>query len=279
MLLALLRWLVLWLVRRRVEDVRVRYHWRKITAYTAAILGLFLVGRVWLPQVGSLATFLGLLSAGVAVALKDPLVNLAAWLFILWRRPFAVGDRVQVGNFAGDVIDQRLFQFTLLEIGNWVAADQSTGRLVHVPNGQVFTAPLANYTRGFPYIWNELAVLVTFESNWQKAKTILLDVANHHGESMSREAQQRVLRASQQFMIFYSTLNPTVYTSVQDSGVLLTIRYICEARKRRGSAEAMWEDILQRFAEHDDIDFAYPTQRFYDNMREGKPGARATPGS
>jgi small-conductance mechanosensitive channel len=277
-LLALLRWFVLLLVRRRVHDVRSQYYWRKITAYVSAMLGLLLVGWVWLPQVGSLATFLGLLSAGVAVALRDPLVNMVAWFFILWRRPFMVGDRVQIGDFAGDVIDQRLFQFTLLEIGNWIDADQSTGRLVHMPNGQVFTTPLANYTRGFPYIWNELAVLVTFESDWEHAKQILLEVAQQHGVAMTEEARQHVLQASQQFMIFYSTLSPTVYTSVRDSGVMLTIRYICEVRKRRGSAQAMWEDILRRFAERDDIDFAYPTRRFYDNIREGKPEARAAPG-
>jgi small-conductance mechanosensitive channel len=77
-----------------------------------------------------MSTFLGLVAAGIAVALKDPLTNLAGWLFILWRRPFTAGDRVQIGEHKGDVIDLRLFRFTLLEIGNWVHADQSTGRLL-----------------------------------------------------------------------------------------------------------------------------------------------------
>jgi small-conductance mechanosensitive channel len=66
-----------------------------------------------------------------------------------------------------------------------------------------------------------------------------------------------------------------VYTSVADSGVLLTIRYLCDPRKRRSTAEEIWEDILERFGECDDIDFAYPTQRFYNNPIEGKPDARA----
>jgi hypothetical protein len=76
-------------------------------------------------------------------------------------------------------------------------------------------------------------------------------------------------------MIFYSKLTPTVYTSVRDCGVLLTIRYLCDPRQRRTTEEQMWEDILDAFASVDTIDFAYPTQRFYDNAREGKPGARA----
>src|SRR5207247_865051 len=93
--------------------------------------------------------------------------------FILWRRPFEVGDRVQIGPHAGDVIDLGLFQFTLNEIGAWVNADQSTGRIIHVPNGKVFTDPVANYNKGFRYIWNEVPVVVTFESDWRKAKQIL----------------------------------------------------------------------------------------------------------
>jgi hypothetical protein len=75
-------------------------------------------------------------------------------------------------------------------------------------------------------------------------------------------------------MIFYKKLTPTVYTSVKDSGVMLTLRYLCEPRRRRGSAEAIWEGILLRFAEHDDIDFAYPTRRYFDSVVEGKHGTR-----
>jgi len=272
--LSAVRWAILFVMRRRTSDVRTQYYWRKAVTYTVSFLGFLAVGRVWLPGIGSLATFLGLLGAGIAVALKDPLQNLAGWLFILWRRPFAVGDRIQIGSNAGDVIDLRIFQFTLLEIGNWVDADQSTGRLVHVPNGLVFTASTANYTRGFPYIWNEIGVLVTFESEWEAAKQILHAIAAKHAEHTSALAEKQILEASRRFMIFYSTLKPTVYTSVEDSGILLTIRYLCEARHRRGTTEAIWEDVLREFGARDDIDFAYPTVRYYDNPREGKPGTK-----
>jgi small-conductance mechanosensitive channel len=242
--------------------------------YTVSILALFLVGRIWFTGFRSIATFLGLVGAGIAIALKDPLTNLAGWLFILWRRPFRVGDRIQLGNDAGDVIDQRLFQFTLLEIGNWIDADQSTGRLVHIPNGLVFVTPLANYTRGFPYIWNEVPVQVTFESNWESAKAILREIADRHGSQFTQSAERDVLSASRQFMIFYSTLKPTVYTTVKDSGIMLTIRYLCDPRQRRGTSQAIWEDTLREFAKHDDIDLAYPTTRFYNNATEGKVSLR-----
>lgn len=275
--LLLLRWIILFIVGRQTKDAHLRYHWRKGVTYVLATLGLFIVARVWFSWLGSLATFLGLLSAGLAVALREPVQDLAGWLFLIWRRPFVVGDRIEMDGKAGDVIDQRLFQFTMIEIGNWVDADQSTGRLIHMPNGKIFSHPIANYTRSFPYIWNELPITITFESDWLAAKQTLLDIATRHGEQLTEEAEERILTASRRFMIFYSTLAPTVYTRIEPNGVRLTIRYLCEARRRRGTATAIYEDVLRAFGERDDVMFAYPTQRFFDNSREGKAGVRPDP--
>ena len=128
---------------------------------------------------------------------------------------------------------------------------------------------------GFAYIWNEIPVLVTFESNWSKAKEILTEIAKRDADPLSRAAEESVRRAARKFMIFYTHLSPVVYTKIADSGVLLTIRYLCEPRNRRGTEQTISEEILERFAECDDIDFAYPTYRIYDNPAEGKEGARA----
>jgi len=274
LIIVLVRFAVLRVVNRRIQDPRHLYRWRKGITYASFWIALLVAGVIWFPAMRGISTFLGLIGAGLAVALRDPIVNLAGWAFILWRRPFEVGDRIQVGTHAGDVIDVRIFQFTLMEIGNWVDADQSTGRVIHIPNGAIFSQTTANYSQGFSYLWNEVAVLVTFESDWQKAKEILLAIGTRHAEHLGAAAEKRLQEAAQKYMIFYSKLTPTVYTSVRDSGVLLTIRYLCEPRRRRGSEQAIWEDILREFAARDDIDFAYPTQRFYDNAAEGKPGRK-----
>jgi len=269
--------LIIKIVWRRTENVRTLYSWRKTSGYIVIVLGVFLIGRLWLSGFQSIATYLGLLSAGIAIALKDVVSNFAGWLFIISRRPFSVGDRIQIGNHAGDVIDTRFFQFTLMEIGNWVNADQSTGRIIHIPNGMVLSEVLANYSKGFYYIWNEIPVLITFESNWQEAKKILQKIADKDAEQLSKAAEKRVKEASKKFMILYSRLTPIVYTSVQDSGVLLTIRYLCEPQRRRDSEQVIWEDVLKEFAGHKDIDLAYPTQRFYNNQFERKRQDKGSP--
>jgi small-conductance mechanosensitive channel len=270
-----LRRLVLRVVHRRIEDPRAVYQWSKSTSYVALLLSILLVGTVWLEGLRSLGTFLGLLTAGIAIALKDLVASAAGWVFILWRRPFQMGDRIQLGDRAGDVVDVRLFQFTVLEIGNWVDADQSTGRVIHIPNSLVFTEPLFNYTAQFEYIWNEVPVLVTFESDWKRAKEILQEILERRVGQKAEEAEQAMRTASKRFLIHFRKLTPKVYTSVNDSGVLLTLRFVCLARERRGTAEEIWEAILEAFGDAEDIDFAYPTTRMFHGLLEGKPSMRA----
>jgi small-conductance mechanosensitive channel len=203
-------------------------------------------------------------------------VNLAGWMLIVWRRPFAVGDRIQIGIHAGDVMDLTISRFTLAEIGNWVHADQITGRIVHIPTGKVFVEPLAIYSRGMhDFIWNEVAVLVTFESNWKRAKDILIEIAVNHAGHLAESAESKLKEYARDFLVVPVDLTPRVFTTVDESGVLLTVRHVCQSRHRRESTQAIWEDVLDRFAECDDVAFAYPTKRSYDNVREGKRGTGA----
>lgn len=275
LVLVFLRRGILSIVDRRVEDRTLRYKWSKGSAYASFLVGVLLVLQVWLRAIQSVGTFLGLVSAGLAIALKDLVADLAGWIFILWRHPFDLGDRIQIGEHAGDVVDIRIFAITLMEIGNWVGADQSTGRMIHVPNAMVFTQPLANYTAGFPFLWNEVPVLITFESDWRRAKALMQEIVDELAMHTSEEAEQHLRHAAKRFLIHYTKLTPVVYTSVQDSGVLLTARYLTVPRQRRGTAQAIWERILDAFQAAEDIDLAYPTQRLYLNPLEGKPGARA----
>ena len=175
MVLGTIRFAILKIVWRFTEDPKSRYTWKRTVSFVIGFLTIILIASVWLKAIGQLGAFLGLLTAGLAIALKDLLTNIAGWMFILARKPFALGDRIQIGDHAGDVIDLRLFQFTLLEIGNWVDADQSTGRIIHIPNGTIFTQPQSNYSAGFKFIWNEIAVLVTFESDWQGPGSLAKD--------------------------------------------------------------------------------------------------------
>lgn len=260
------------ILHNKVDDIAVRYQWQKIVQYVGVFFTLLFLVRIWFGAFESLGTYFGLLSAGLAIAFKDLLVDLAGWFFIMIRKPFKVGDRIQVGEIKGDVIDIRIFQFSVIEIGNWVDADQSTGRIIHVPNSKVFTEPQANYTVGFNYIWHEIPVLFTFESDWKKAKNLLFEIVSTHAQTFSEDVEKQIKEAAKKYLIFYNKLTPTVYTTVKDCGVLLTMRYLTLVKRRRSVEEAIWEHLLEEMDKHPDLDFAYPTVRYYDNTTEGKPG-------
>ncbi len=268
----LIRFLILRIVYRKSADPELHYKWRKYLSRALFFIALLVLGRTWFEGFQSLATFFGLLSAGLVIALKDTVADLAGWVFLIWRKPFEIGDRIEIAGVSGDVIDQRIFKFSLIEMGNWVDADQSTGRVLHVPNHKVFTETIANYTADFQFIWNELPVRISLESNWKKAKRMLQQIADRHSANISDEAKQQLRKAARSYLITYRILTPTVYTDVKDFGIALTIRYLTNPRTRRGTEQQIWEDILTEFAEQDDISFAYPTIRYYDRHREGDTG-------
>lgn len=259
------------IISRSSPEPTRRYVANKTVVYILSFIAILLIIRLWLGGISGLVTYLAIVSAGLAIAFRAPLVNLAGWLIIVLRRPLRVGDRIEINGIAGDVIDIRLFQFSVLEIGNWVDADQSTGRIIHIPNMWVFDHALANYTLSFNFIWNEMATIVTFESDYRKAKQLLLEIAEEMNPLKSEKAERAVRKSSERYLIFYHNLNPIVWTRVVDIGVELTIRHLCEPRKRRSTSSAIWERILDEFAKCPDIDFAYPTTRLYNNPIEGKP--------
>jgi small-conductance mechanosensitive channel len=258
------RWLALRAVQRRVEDDAISFRTRKFVTYLMTVLTVLVLGRIWIAAVDSLATYLGIVSAGIAIALSDVLKDLAGWMFIMLRRPLRLGDRVQIGDHSGDVIDIRALRFSLLEIGNWVDADQSTGRIVHVPNGLLFSEPMANYTEGFEYLWHEIPVLVTFESDWRRAERIMQDVLEEHApDARQIGAEADIRKAARQYFIKYRHLTPIVYVTVRDSGVLLTGRLLVPARNRRGAENDVWRAILDGFNAEPTVELAYPTVRTF----------------
>lgn len=258
-----LRWVVLRWVKAQAEDGEAQYRARKIIAYIATIILIVTLAFIWVDAFDALPTYLGLVSAGIAIALADLLKNMAGWAYLLVRRPFRVGDRIELQDVRGDVVDIRLFRFSIMEVGNWVDADQSTGRLVHVPNGLLFTDKVANYTEGFSHIWDEIPILITFESDWHEAEKLVRTVLTNEAPDLEQTAGARIRATARTYHIKVGALTPIVYLSVRDSGVLLTARYLVDSRQRRGTQDRIWRGVLEAFGETDNVHLAYPTIRTY----------------
>ena len=248
-------------INARFRDIKARHIARKNLSYVVVLITLIIVFFIWIQNLNSITIFLGVASAGIALALQEVILCIAGWLLILMRRPFEVGDRVEINGVKGDIIDIRLFQTAMLEIGNWVDADQSTGRIVNVPNSFLFKKENYNYSRGFEFIWNELPILITFESDWKRARVIMMAHASKMAKGMEEKMRRKLDVMRNRYMIYYGTLTPIVYVNVKDSGVELTLRYLTEAKKRRATQDQLCREILEDFDKEKGVNFAYPTYR------------------
>ncbi|MBF0288688.1 MAG: mechanosensitive ion channel [SAR324 cluster bacterium] len=236
-------------VTQRTTDVNTRYSWKTGTRYTFVLLSAFLVGRLWVQGLSTIFTVLGLISAALTVTQKEALMNLTGWGVIFWRNLFVLGDRIQIGVHQGDVVGMGPFYFTLMEIGNWVSGDQSTGRIVNVPNSLVWTTPVANYTLDFPFIWNEISFNLTPESDWEQARNILKEIGNKHTIDVNPKAQS-AWKHTKEKNIIVTTFTPIVYMrhrSEKPSGYVVILRYLCEPKKRRDREQAIIDDVLKTF--------------------------------
>ena len=257
----LLVFMLIKFINRSVKDIKSRHVVRKNSVYGITFLVSITIVLIWIQNISYLTIFLGVAGAGLALALQEVIMSVAGWFLILIRRPFEVGDRIEINGIKGDVIDIRLFQTSLLEIGNWVDADQSTGRIVNFPNSFVFKAANYNYSRGFEFIWHEIPLLITFESDWQRARDIILQNAKKHVEGLEDSVSRKIDAMRNRYMIYYGKLTPIVYVNIKDSGVELTLRYLTEAKKRRFTQDQLCQAILEDFDKDPNVHFAYPTYR------------------
>lgn len=206
----------------------------------------------------------GLFLAGIAISLRDIFSNFVGWLIINSQKGFYHGDRIQIGkDIAGDVIDIGVLRTTLIEIGEWVDADQSTGRLITIPNSFILTNAIYNYTVGHDLIWNELSVIITFESDWETAEKIILQIAQDDFEERKEFIVERLRTVRKRYFLRYNFISPKVYVKIGDSGIMLSLRYMVRARQRRTMDDMISREILKQFIKEKSIELAYPTTRIF----------------
>jgi small-conductance mechanosensitive channel len=265
LILALLLYGVAHYVRRQIsaqiEDINRRHALRKWTTYGAVtLLALFAVA-LFADALASFGAVLALTLAGVAVALQDVLKSIVGWLYISGRGGVQIGSRVEVAGVTGDVIDIGVLKTTLVEVGNLVYARQSTGRIVSVPNSRMLTEAVFTSAAENPFVWQEMQVVVTFESDWARGEAILREI----GEALHAEIEPYVDRGpravERRFAYKYGKTTPIVYVSLLDYGIALTLRYLTYDRARRGTIDRVTRHVLTAFAAEPRVAIAYPTRR------------------
>jgi small-conductance mechanosensitive channel len=244
------------LVARVVDDSSRRYRGYKLIGRVVGVLVVAVLVLTWAPVRRDMVTLFTVIGTGLAIATREALMSVLGWLHLTIRAPYRQGDRIEVNGVHGDVVDIRLLHTTLVEVGGWVEGEQSTGRLVHVPNNWIILHPVTNDTHGFGFIWNEFTVTLTPESDWKAAQALLEGFVREMSPEVEARAQANLRQLAPHFLVQYSILSPFVYVRVDDHGIRLTLRHLCEVRRRRGIEHALTVRMLEGFAEHGGIKVA-----------------------
>lgn len=228
--------------------------YKKILSIINKIIFILLIIPVWIYESKDILTFLGLFSAGLAFAFKDLVSNFLGWVIINSHKPLQVGDRIKIEDSIGDVLEIDWFYTTIIEVTQTNKTyGQSTGRLVYIPNIKALSAEIINETNTFPYTWNELEIALTLDSNWKKAKQIIMNIARKQLGNIEEEAKLSLDIASKTHPIYYQNLSHTIYTSIDIGKIILTLRFICRSRNFRNLEHDITESILTKFEKHEDI--------------------------
>ncbi|WP_232701376.1 mechanosensitive ion channel family protein [Halobacterium wangiae] len=230
--------------RHRVESVL-----RLVALVVAAIGVLGVVTDRWVPALVSL----GVAGVAVSLALQQPLLSLLGWVYVMTKQPFQVGDRVRIDESKGDVIDVDYLVTTLWEInGELVSSNQPSGRHITVPNSVVLTSHVVNFSREeFPFVWNELPVQVSYETDLAFTQELLRETAEAHlGETMHREVARFREQLAETPVELEVQDRPSVNIAQKESWVELRVRYLVNPKRAQRTRNELYERVLERLAEH-----------------------------
>ncbi len=241
------------LVRKTYEklpmnDKKKFYRNRNIQIVVTIILFIILF-LLWGEKLEGLITIVSFISAGVAIAIREVIFNFFAGMYIKIRKPFEVEDRIEIDTLKGDVINIHALGFEMLEIGERIEGEQSTGRIAHIPNSYVLTKTLRNYTKAFKYIWDEMKLEITLDSNIKETEEILYEILfdNETLKEIPKKMEDAVDDIILEYRIYYNNLDPIIYKKIVDGHVELYLRYLVHPKKARNVQDEIYTRILEEY--------------------------------
>jgi small-conductance mechanosensitive channel len=218
--------------------------------------------------------FLGtaLVSAALIYVMQEPLLNLLGWIILVTMRVYKLGDRIEMNNAKGYVVEITPFNTTIREFGGQLYGDGFTGRYVTIPNTSVLKGNVFNYTKDTPFIWDQLQVNVTYESDHKVAEALVLEAAEEIVGPMMRENRAH-LRSKYEFadLADYISEEPRVGWSLGDSSVNLVLSYFCPVFAKGHYRTRLVKRVIEKVMAEPRVQFAYP----HVQMITGKPEVAA----
>jgi small-conductance mechanosensitive channel len=225
-----------------------RYHVRKMVTATAYIIIFSFVTILFADRLKHVGFALGFVGAGIVVALQDVIASVGGFIAIGFSSLYSVGDRIQVNETKGDVVDISIMRTTVLETGNWVSSDLYSGRIVRIPNSVVLKGLVFNDSQGFRFVWDEVKIRLTAGSDHEQARQMLLRVAKETVSNYLAEAQDSWERIVENYRIQNRPLEPTVTLQAGGGSLEFSLSYLVDYTKRTTVKDQLFTKIVDEVA-------------------------------
>lgn len=243
----------------KLTGAKSKYSFKKIISIIYFILLLVTLTFIWIENVQSLLVAYGIIGAGFALAMQDVFKNFIGGLTIFINKPFRVGDRIEVNSKSGDVLDIGILYTSLLEIKEWVKGDQATGRVIKIPNSFVLSNAINNYTDDHEFIWDEISLPITYDSNWKDAQKKILQIITKETKDIIEKSNKEIEKLEEKYYLEKRPTEPAVFMTLTDNWANLSVRYVTETRRRRIIHDKLSQLILTEIQKSKKIKIASQT--------------------
>ena len=204
---------------------------------------------IWSDYIKSFMTLISLLSATIALALRDLILNFCCGIFIKMKKVFTIEDRIEIQGIKGDVVNIKALNFEVLEVNGDDISGQSTGVIINFPNSVVFTEPLKNYTKGFTYIWQEIDIPLSLDGDITEARHTVYKIVNNIDtiKNVPKRMANQIKNLIFSYRVYFNNYEPIVYTKMVGTHVELKLRYLVHPKNARVIESQIWEKILYEY--------------------------------
>ncbi len=233
-------------LKRKITNTSTRYKTQKAIEIFGYLFIIILTISYFTGNIKDFTLAIGLFSAGIAITLQELFLSLAGSIYIFLVRVYAPGDRIEINGIKGDVIDIDSIYTTMMEIGQWVTSDNYSGRIVKLSNAFVFKGPVYNYSKDFPFIWDEIDIVIRYNSDMEMAKEIMISTASENLSEYTTASKKQWSEVVNKFYIEHAVLDPTLAITLTDNWIKFNLRYIVDYKKRRVTQHLLHDAIHKK---------------------------------
>ena len=248
----ILNFIIVFISTKWLKRSKTRFMFHQSINIILNIICFGLIFLLWFPYLKSIMTIISFISAGITIAIRDIILNLFAGFYIKAKKPFKLEDRISIDGVTGDVVLINNLSFKILEVGDRINGEQSSGLIINIPNSYIFSKTLKNYNMAFKYIWDEITIRLKIDADLESNKKEIINIINSNDivSAIPKKMKKEIKQATVDYRIYYNHLDPIIYTKINENHIELNLRFLTHPKKTRIIEDYLWTNILKSYKEN-----------------------------